>query len=104
MTTTQLTTTSTAPAKAPTASGHKYLPYILKVGKKETPVADLADASCTFQEIRDEYLAQGGRGSELPEGKITIGKTKFRVSFNGRVWLVLGTGLNDDQLVLEAQR
>ncbi len=73
---------------------HAQLPHILNIGRRQqVPVRDLADASNAYQQARDE---SGEGGSTFPEGRVKIGSTVYRVSYNGRVW-------NRDNCILEAQ-
>lgn len=73
---------------------HPQLPHTLKIGRrKSVPVRDLADASNTYSLERDE---SGEGASTFPDGRIIIGGTKYRISYNGRVW-------NGDALIMEAQ-
>lgn len=66
-------------------------PLTLKVGTRvKHAVSDLAEASRIYQALRD----QSGEGaSTWPDGSVG----RYRISFNGRVWL-------GEELVLEAVR
>jgi len=56
----------------------------LKIGRRHTVrVLSLEDASCVYQQLRDE---SGEGGSTFPDGELTIGNRIYRVSYNGKVW------------------
>ncbi len=59
-----------------------------------TEIASLEEASKLYQKVRNDSL-EGA--STFPFGTIRNGKLKYKISYNGRVWL-------DDIVVLEAAR
>lgn len=56
----------------------------LRIGRRHTiKVLSLEDASMQYSAARD---ASGEGGSTFPEGRLTLGGRKYRVSYNGKVW------------------
>lgn len=57
---------------------------VLKIGRrKSVRVLSIEDASFAYQAERD---MSGEGGSTFPDGTLTIGKDKYRISYNGKVW------------------
>ena len=57
---------------------------MLKIGRrKPVRVLSIEDASFAYQAERD---MSGAYGSAFPDGTLTIGKDKYRISYNGKVW------------------
>ena len=71
----------------------QYLPHTLHIGRTAIQVCDLADASCAYQNRRDD--SRKGAAT-FPDGRVCIDGTQYRISYNGRVW-------NGAAIVLEAQ-
>ena len=56
----------------------------LTIGRRlRTSVATFEEASQIYSKLRDE---RGEGGSTFPTGRLTSGKTKYFVSYNGRIW------------------
>ena len=56
----------------------------LRIGRRGTWDAEtIADASRIYESERDK---SGEGSSTFPDGIVTDGKRKYRVSYNGRVW------------------
>ena len=56
----------------------------LTIGRRlRARVATFAEASRIYSQLRDE---SGEGGSTFPTGRLTSGKAKYFVSYNGRIW------------------
>jgi hypothetical protein len=64
--------------------------FILSIPRRmpKTPVASIAHASAAYSQMRD---MAGEGASTFPSGKLMVGKTAYRISYNGRVWDNAGT-------------
>lgn len=69
-------------------NNHATLPHVLRIGEQKIPVRDLVDAS-------HAYLLERG-DNWLPDGEVSIGNNKYKISMSGRVWL-------GDECIVEPQ-
>ena len=73
---------------------HPQLLHVLKIGRRASiNVRDLADASSAYA---IERMESGEGASTFPEGRITIERKTYRISYNGRVW-------DGETCIMEAQ-
>jgi hypothetical protein len=59
----------------------------LKIGKFTATVNSFQEASNLFAQKRDYMAGQLGLSrKDIPDGKLTDGSKKYRISYNGRIW------------------
>jgi hypothetical protein len=74
----------------------------LRIGRRSShDVATLAEASAIYGRERD---LSGEGGSTFPDGIITDGKVRYRVSYNGRIWEYDRDRFAKTTLVFESRR
>ena len=73
----------------------------LTIGRRlKKDVESLEEASRIYGELRD----QSGEGaSTFPDGRIRDGKTTYRISYNGKVWITARALVFDPYKTLEVQ-
>jgi hypothetical protein len=56
----------------------------LRIGRRAVvPVLSIEDASFTYAQLRDQ---SGEGGSTWPDGKLSIGRDRYRISYDAKVW------------------